>query len=244
MIKSGEKRWYRGLTEASDLIFYNVSIKQSDLYIGSSTKQDKLARNVLKEARNKIEYEIQLRHEFLTSYEPLNYFGGSSDIVSWMYEASSRCGVGPMAAVAGATARYVGEKLCEISGQVIVENGGDLFISTEYNRRVAIYAGDSPLSNKLAIKIKPGKWGVCTSARTIGHSYSSGMADAAVCISNDCALADAAATRLGNSVIDENQLTIGLKDIMNINGIVAAVAIIGDKIAVAGDIELMPIVGG
>jgi ApbE superfamily uncharacterized protein (UPF0280 family) len=244
MIDRGEKRWYRELNKASDLVFYNVSIKQSDLYIGSTIKKDKFAKIALKEARNKVEYEIQLRPEFLTSYEPLNYFGGSSNIVSWMYEASSRCKVGPMAAVAGATARYVGEKLCETSKEVIVENGGDLFICTESVRRVAIYAGKSPLSNKIAIKIEPGKWGVCTSARTIGHSYSSGRADAAVCISADCALADAAATRLGNSITDENQLPKGVKNIINIDGIIAAVAIVGDKIAVAGELELMPIVGG
>lgn len=244
MNDSTQNRWYRELNEASDLVFYKVSIKQSDLYIGSIKKQDKIAKKILKEARNKVEYEIQSRQEFLTSYEPLNYYGGSSDIVSWMYEASKKCNVGPMAAVAGATSKYVGEKLKLVSPQVIVENGGDLFISTNIPRRVAVYAGKSPLSNKVAIKIKPGVWGVCTSAKTIGHSYSSGMADAAVCISNDCALADAAATKLGNSVIDEKHLSVGVKSIMNIDGIVGAIAIIGDKLAVAGDVELMPIMGG
>lgn len=244
MINNPEKRWYRDLNDASDLIFYNVTIKQSDLYIGTDKRQDKLAKTYLDQARKKIENEIQLRNEFLTSYEPLNYYGGSLDIVSWMYKAASKCGVGPMAAVAGATARYVGEKLNKTSKQVIVENGGDLYISTLTHRTIAIYAGKSPLSNKLGVKIKPGVWGVCTSARTIGHSYSSGMTDAAVCISKDCAIADAAATRLGNSVINEEHLSKGVKNIMNIEGIIAAVAIIGDKIAVAGDIEFVPVVGG
>lgn len=244
MNENGENRWYRFLNAAEDLVYFNVKVEQSDLYIGADKKLLKLSKDILCDVRKKIEYEIKRRPEFLTSYESLIYYGGSSDIVSLMYLASEKCNVGPMAAVAGATALYVGQKLCKESQQVIVENGGDIYINSKLDRKIAIYAGDSVLSNKIAIDIVPGIWGVCTSAKTIGHSLSFGKCDAAICISKDCALADAAATKLGNMITDEKHLSKGVKNIMNIEGIIGAVAIIGDKIAVAGSVMLSPISGG
>jgi ApbE superfamily uncharacterized protein (UPF0280 family) len=110
-----------------------------------------------------------------------------------------------MAAVAGAIAEYVGRALLPLSEEVIVENGGDIFIFSKRERLAAVYAGDSPLSGRLAVALKPrggpgtaGAFGVCHSSGTVGHSLSFGKADAALVISEDCALADAAATRLGN----------------------------------------------
>ncbi len=231
-------RRYRSLNAAQDLIYFNVKIYQSDLCIGADKKLELHAEKILVEARRKIEDEIRKRQEFLTSYVPLSYYGGSSEIVSWMYEASSRCNVGPMAAVAGAIARYVGEKLLKVSKQVIIENGGDIYINSTALRKIAVYAGASPLSNKLAIELESGIWGVCTSAKTVGHSFSSGNCDAAVCIAKDCSIADAAATVLGNSIKEQKHLSKGVNNIMNIKGITGAIAIMKDKIAVSGNVIL------
>ena len=126
-------------------------------------------------------------------------------IVKTMMEAGRKAGVGPMGAVAGAVAEYVGRDLLAYSEEIIIENGGDIFIRTTFPLTVAILAGGSPLTGKLGVRIDSPESpvGVCTSSGTVGHSFSLGRADAAVVISASAALADAAATAIGYRVSDK-----------------------------------------
>ena len=224
--------------DADDLVYFRVKQEQSDLYIGAQKNLSHKAQQALTEAREFIKEEISKRPAFLSSFYPLMYTGGSGELIRRMYSASSACDVGPMAAVAGAVAEYVGERLGEESEDVIVENGGDIYIHSTRERRVAIYAGQSSLSGKMAILLSEGTWGICTSSYSVGHSYSDGRCDAALVVSHDCALADAAATALGNSIKKERHLERGVQDIMNIDGVLGALAVINEKIAAAGDITL------
>ncbi len=119
-----------------------------------------------------------------------------------MAAAAQTAGVGPMAAVAGAIAECVGRELLEFSPEVIVENGGDIFLKVSHRRTVGIFAGDSPLTGRIGIQIeaRDTPLGVCTSSGTVGHSLSFGRADAVVVLAPAAALADAAATAIGNRV--------------------------------------------
>ena len=241
MNSGGTERFYRKHMNARDLVYFRVQEEQSDLYIGAKSGLKEEAAKALDEARQEIKREIKRRPAFLTSFYPLLYTGGSGEMVRGMYHASAACNVGPMAAVAGAVAQYVGERLSALSSDVIVENGGDIYLLCTKPRQVAIYAGQSSLSGKIALQIKPGKWGICTSAYSVGHSYSDGRCDAAAVIAHDCALADAAATALGNSIKNERQLERGVKEIMNIDGVLGALAVINEKVAAIGEIELRPV---
>jgi ApbE superfamily uncharacterized protein (UPF0280 family) len=157
-----------------------------------------------------------------------------------MCEAAQKASVGPMAAVAGAIAEMTGYELLKYSDEVIVENGGDIFIKTGTARKIGIYAGNSPLSEKLALRILPEQTpaGVCTSSGTVGHSLSFGKADAVVIISRDTFLADAVATSTGNKVKTTDDIEYALNYASKIAGILGTVIIIGDKIGAWGDIEL------
>lgn len=70
-----------------------------------------------------------------------------------MIAAGKQAGVGPMAAVAGAIAEAVGRDLLALSPVVMVENGGDIFLSGASSYTVGIFAGQSPFSGKLGIQI-------------------------------------------------------------------------------------------
>jgi ApbE superfamily uncharacterized protein (UPF0280 family) len=167
----------------------------------------------------------------------------SPDIVLKMYGTSRLASVGPMAAVAGAIAEYVGESLLKYSHDVIVENGGDIYLATTKERLIAIYAGDSPFSWKTGMRIKPHKTpiGICTSSGKIGHSLSLGKADAAIVLSNDTTLADACATKLGNMIRTKDDLEHALEIIIRVRGVMGAVGIIDDRIAAIGEIEMTAI---
>jgi len=157
-----------------------------------------------------------------------------------MCEAAKKADVGPMAAVAGAIAELTGYELLKYSKEVVIENGGDIFIKTDSVRKIGIYAGNSPLSQKLALKIQPEQTpaGVCTSSGTVGHSLSFGKADAVVIAARDAFLADAVATSTANKVKTPRDIEFALNYASTIDGVFGAVIIIEDKIGAWGEIEL------
>jgi uncharacterized protein len=233
------ERRYRRLFGGA-LKYFRVCEEQSDLVIGANLRLEDEAGNALHEARQRIEAEIALLPEFLTSFAPLEPRPGAPEPVSWMYSAAQAAGVGPMACVAGAVAQYVGRALLKHSAEVIVENGGDIYLMSQTERHAAIFAGDSPLSMKLALKVPPGEWGVCTSAGRVGPSVSLGKADAAVILAKDAAFADAAATALGNLLKTSKDIAAALENALEIRGVLGAVAVVGGSIGAAGIVELAP----
>jgi hypothetical protein len=157
-----------------------------------------------------------------------------------MLEASSRAFVGPMASVAGAIAEHVGEDLLKSSANVMVENGGDIYLNVNDHVLIGIFAGDSPLTGRIALSIeaKETPVGICTSSGTVGHSLSFGIADAVCIKSKSTALADAAATAVGNLIRKKSDIKKGLERAMSIPGVLGVLIITGDTLAVQGNMEL------
>jgi ApbE superfamily uncharacterized protein (UPF0280 family) len=164
-------------------------------------------------------------------------------IVKEMARVSQLTGVGPMAAVAGAIAEAVGRDLLAFSPEVIVENGGDIFLKTSEKRLVGIYAGQSSFTQKIALEIMPGETplGICTSSGTVGHSLSLGSADAVIALSPSAALADAAATALGNMVKAADDIPEAIGKAQSIEGLGGAVIIVGNKMGVWGRVRIVPL---
>jgi hypothetical protein len=148
-----------------------------------------------------------------------------------------------MAAVAGAIAEFVGKELLEASPEVIVENGGDIFLQSQKDRTIGIYAGQSPLTGRagLDIKGKDTPLGVCTSSGTVGPSLSLGKADAVIALSKSTALADAAATAIGNIIKNADDIPRGIERAISIKGLSGVIIIKDDKIGFWGKVEIRPI---
>jgi ApbE superfamily uncharacterized protein (UPF0280 family) len=127
-----------------------------------------------------------------------------------------------------------------------VENGGDIFVKSAKAITAAIFAGRSPLSRKVGLRIPPSGqgWGICTSSGTVGPSLSFGCADAVCVISHSASLADAAATAIGNVVQNAAALEEGLKVAKKVDGLSGAVIILGDKLGAWGDVELVALADG
>lgn len=239
-----EPRSYRESMKTPGLISCEVIERETDLFIVGDVDLCAVARQAVTTARREIESFIAAHALFATAYEPYEVPVTAPDIIKRMAAAAKAAGVGPMAAVAGAIAEYVGRACLEESSQVIVENGGDIFIAAPELRRLAIYAGESPLSEKIILLVKPEQTplGVCTSSGTVGYSKSFGEADAAVAISPDTALADAWATKLGNLVHTVEDLDKTIETAQNAAGLTGAIIIKDDKMAAWGDIGLEPLV--
>jgi ApbE superfamily uncharacterized protein (UPF0280 family) len=143
-------------------------------------------------------------------------------------------------------AEFVGRDLLRETPEVIVENGGDLFIRSARELKVAIFAGSSPLSLRVGLKISEAAagLGIATSSGTVGPSLSFGKADAACVLSPSAALADAAATAVGNVVKSPGDLAAGLEAAQKIEGVIGAVLIIGEKMGAWGRVELLELKPG
>jgi ApbE superfamily uncharacterized protein (UPF0280 family) len=240
-----QERFYRNIFKGANLQFFDVCVYETDLKIGASKNLYKEALLNVMKYRKQIEDYTKLNPEFLRSLEPVKIKEEAlvkevSPIVGRMISASQKAGVGPMAAVAGAISEMVGGELLKYSEEVIIENGGDLYIKTNSIRRVGVYAGDSPLNGKIALNIYPEKTplGICTSSGTVGHALSFGKADAAVVISKDAFLADAVATAVGNRVKSVSDIQKAMEFASKIEGIEGVLVIIGDSIGAWGDIEI------
>lgn len=237
----GGPRTYRRLHGGEGLVFFTVRERESDLSIGAVRVLRDEARAALRAGRRDIVAEIGRCPSFRTALVPLPAPENCSETVAGMYRAAALCGVGPMAAVAGALARQVGRALAPLSPDVVVENGGDVYLRTLVPRRVAILAGDSPLSGRMALRIPPGEWGVCTSSGRVGPSLSLGRAHAAVVVAPDAALADAAATAMGNRIGSQDDLAPAVRWALSLPGVEGAAAILGEQMAAAGRFELAPV---
>lgn len=238
-----EERLYRNRFKGINLTFFNVCILETDLCIGAYSDLHEQAYNIAGKYRLQIEEYVKSHPDFLTSLIPVEPAPGAPYIITAMCGAARKAGVGPMAAVAGALSEVTGKELLRLSDEVIVENGGDIFMSTKAVRRVGIFAGKSPLSEKLALEIMPEKspLGICTSSGTVGHSLSFGKADAALVVSADTFLADAVATALGNRVNSPEDMEAALEFASGVEGVEGALVIIGDKLGAWGDIKLASI---
>ncbi|MDF1591358.1 MAG: UPF0280 family protein [Desulfobacterales bacterium] len=234
---------YRNLISKKGLVSFRVAVKETDLLVQALGGLEEPTTELVLRYRGIIESYGQRYPEFLRTLTPWQIPGPAPLIIRDMAAAGEAAGVGPMAAVAGAIGAHVGADLLSYSSEVIVENGGDIFLKTKDPGTVAIYAGESPLSLKIGLKVYPDDkpLGVCTSSGTVGHSLSFGRADAVCVISRDCALADAAATSVCNQVKSGKDIQKAIdfgKRIRSVNGLVI---IIGEQIGMWGDIEIVPL---
>ncbi|MBU3912122.1 MAG: UPF0280 family protein [Candidatus Omnitrophica bacterium] len=238
--KDYQERFYRKWVNSNGLITREVIVGETDLFVSAEKDVCKAAEALAKEYRSQIEAHIKKHPGFKTSLEPMKLNMDAPDIVKDMTFASKLAGVGPMASVAGAISEFIGKRLLQYTGQVIIENGGDIFIKSAIERTVAVFAGDSPLSNRLFIKVKPGQTplGICASSGSTGHSLSFGKADACVIISKSTSLADAVATAACNRVKKSEDIKAVLDFALSVKGVQGALIILGKDFGVSGDVTL------
>ncbi|MDD3694948.1 MAG: UPF0280 family protein [Lentisphaeria bacterium] len=216
-------------------VYRKFSHKDSNFRISSACFEVLTAEIILQ--RRLLESYILRQPEFRRSLRPVALLPGAPAIAQRMAAAAALAAVGPMAAVAGALAQWgvefalrLGETDC------IVENGGDIYMASPEAVRIGVYAGkDSPF-NRLAFEVQAEELplALCSSSGKMGHALSLGCCDLACVVAKDAALADAAATRAGNLVQENNELQACLDQVMQISGLAGVMLIRGQQIGMAG----------
>jgi ApbE superfamily uncharacterized protein (UPF0280 family) len=236
-----EERIYRGNARKEGLVAYQTVVQETDLHIQAHQENQELTRDLIIKHRGFLENYINRYPAFIRALKPWPMRGFPPRMVRDMISAAKAVNVGPMAAVAGVIAEYVGKDLLNHSPEIIVENGGDTFIKVDEPITVGVFAGKSPLSLKIGLQLDTSDrpLSVCTSSGTIGHSKSFGVADAVCVVSSSGALADAAATAMGNILTSKKNIQKAIDLGRSRKKIQGVVVIMDDCLGIWGDLEIV-----
>lgn len=236
-----QRRFYRDWVKDKGLHVTQIIAKETDLRVTTNKLlEKKFVEEIIWAYRWDIEKYIEKDPRFLTALRPLPIELNAAPIIKKMAGESGKANVGPMSTVSGAICEFLGLELLKKGYKdVIIENGGDIFLKTRKPRLIGIYSGRSKLWNNLCLKIKPKDTpvGICTSSGTIGHSLSFGQADSVVILSKSTSLADAVATATCNRINFKQDLQGALDFARKIKGVLGVVIILKNNLVSWGKVE-------
>jgi ApbE superfamily uncharacterized protein (UPF0280 family) len=175
---------------------------------------------------------------FRISKSPLILPDDAPATVRRMAALAGRAGVGPMFTFQGALTEYVGTTLARTQGEILVSCGGDHFVVTRRRSRLRVHPGVGEGQDALAVVVKPelGPQGIFT---TSGQRYLAADTDAGiVVVASSCILADAAAAGAMSILSKPRSLRPALAYLRGLTGVHGAMIVRGDRIGVAGNLEL------
>jgi ApbE superfamily uncharacterized protein (UPF0280 family) len=240
-IDPGDRELYRNGLAATDLVRSHVVVKETDLLVLSDKDIGDLVRDIVLTQRDRLERYIAGNPTFRESLVPVDVADTAPGIVRSMALAGQKSGVGPMAAVAGAVCEAVAVGVGERVRELILENGGDLYVASARERVVGIFVGQEVRGGTIGLRLAPERTpiGVCTSSGRIGHSLSLGDSAAATVLARSSALADAAATAVGNRVRGRHGVREGLAAARDIPGVLGVVVLRDGQLGAWGDVEIV-----
>jgi uncharacterized protein len=241
------ERTYRTQFNSERFSSFEVKYKETDLWIGVNPgsfkpEMKELVQQKIINLRDMFDKYIAEEPMFRKSLQPFHPSEFAPPEALEMAVAATKAGIGPMSAVAGLFAREAGKIITanfEIE-ELIIENGGDIFAILKNELILSVFAGESPLSERIGIVIPAGfkNLGICTSAGKVGPSISFGNADAVMAICEDVLLADVFATSFGNKVKSPSNVEKVINQAENFPEVLSLLIICDDKIGIRGDFEM------
>lgn len=240
-------RTYRDHFRKDRWNYFVVHFKETDLCIGVDknswhTDIPEFTNQFIRELRNGMDHWIAKHPGYAQALVPFAVTADAPLIFQEMSAIAEKSGIGPMSAVAGAVAEKTGEALKKQFHvrEVIVENGGDIYADIEEDLDISVFAGASPLSEKIGLHIEAAyaPLGICTSSGTVGPSLSFGKADAVMIVCRDVKLADTYATAFANRIQTVEDIADCMDKIREKQDILAAIVIKDDQTGICGQFEL------
>ncbi len=216
------------------------SVKEAQCtIISDSQKAIQTAKESIKRNYQELEFYVRDNTKFLHTLTPIPT-PEKPHVAKLMALSAEKAGVGPMAAVAGVIADLAVEDMkregCEVA---VVEDGGEISASSNRPIDVAVAAGEEPLSRRFGFRLTEFPIGVATSSGRFSHALSFGDAEAATVFCKNAALADAAATAVGNVVKGEDAqagIQAGIIRGLSIEGVEGVLVVYKGQVGTAGKI--------
>lgn len=236
-----DKNVYRRKVRNGEKYNWKVIYKYSDLLISSDKDiSDKIEKPV-KEIYKLLEFCIKKDPIFFKSLSPVRIKSYFPEIIKKMCEKSAIFNVGPMATVAGAVSEYLADNLNKYCSQLIIENGGDVYIRSKKDVNVGVYLKNKYFEDKINLKIKKGNTpcGLCSSSGSFGHSLSLGKSDLVVVLAESTVSADGAATAVANNIISPDDISQTINHYKKVNEVEGILIVKDSKIGLWGNLELI-----
>ncbi len=217
--------------------FRSFSWKDTNLRVASD-RFDLVTQTILAE-RKRLEAYIRQHPLFKQSLKAIAVHDDAPEIAKRMAKAAQKTGLGPMASVAGTLAQVGAEAaIADGCDEIIVENGGDMFVYSNTTVTIGIYAGTNTIGSNLAFRLKKSEMplAICSSSSKMGHSISFGQCELATVLAREAALADSAATMVCNKICADEDLEQTLDTVVAIEGIQGILAVKNGKIGLVGNI--------
>lgn len=240
-------RTYRNHFRQDRWTYFVSEYKETNLYIGVDKiswhpELPAYSRQFIQDLRRDMDTWIGKHPAYAQALTPCSATADAPEVFREMSAVTRKSGIGPMSAVAGAVAQKTGEALKKRFGvrEIIIENGGDIYADIREDLDISVFAGTSPLSEKVGLHIEAAyaPLGICTSSGTVGPSLSFGKADAVMVVCQDVKLADTYATAFANMIQTPEDVQPCIEKIQTCREILAAIAIKDDKIGICGQFEL------
>lgn len=236
------RRYREQHTRQADEVSFQVVVGETDLWV---TAKEDLSREIAVLAahlRGEIQAYMALTPEFRTSLVPIEVTPEAPEIVKRMAAGAKRAGVGPFAAVAGVIAQAVAENFKARSPEMLVENGGDIYIQGRRDRIIGLLPevnNAAVLGLRIAGNALP--LAVCSSSARIGHSLSFGQGELATVLAPDGAFADAAVTALCNMLHTATDIPVVIEQARAWSryGLKGVFVQCGESMGLWGDFELV-----
>jgi ApbE superfamily uncharacterized protein (UPF0280 family) len=221
--------------------YFNLKESQCTI-ISDRQKAIQAAKESIKHNYLELEMHVRANPKFLHTLTPIPV-PEKPLIARLMIVAARKADVGPMAAVAGAIADLAVEDMLHLGCEVaVVEDGGEISAASNQPIDVAVAAGEEPLSKRFGFRLTEFPIGVATSSGRFSHALSFGDAEAAIVFCKKAALADAAATAVGNVVIGKDAkagIQAGISRGLSIEGVEGVLIIYQGQVGTAGKIPEM-----
>lgn len=168
-----------------------------------------------------------------SSKRPIEVPEDAPDMVREIVSAARRAGVGPMYSFQGAVTDHVGRHLAREVDEVTVNCGGDYFILGRRRQKLTVSRRANGAT--LAVVVPPSKRGVGISmSASRGRTTIDGIA----VLADSCMLADAAAAGVQAILPKDAGFASALRYLKRVNGVLGGVVVVGERIGVAGGVEL------
>jgi ApbE superfamily uncharacterized protein (UPF0280 family) len=174
--------------------------------------------------------------KFGTSKRPVDVPDDAPQIVKGIAEISGRAGVGPVFTFQGAVIDYVGDFLAQSLDEVSVSSGGDFYVLTKRRQKLTISHPEDGEGMSVVIDPANGPQGVYT---TVGRrKLPAETVDGLAVVATSCTYADAAAAAILAILRKPNSFEAALAHLREMDGVFGGVVIVGERIGVAGAVEI------
>ena len=173
---------------------------------------------------------------FRSSKRPVSVPSDAPPVVQQMASLSARAGVGPMFTFRGALTESIGTAMSRSIPDVTVVCGPDHFIVPRRRARLPL-EGHAGRNIELGIVVKPelGPQGLHIGS---GPGVARSAGDSVIVVASSCILADAAAAGVTAILGKPDSFHAALAYLQRIDGIHGALLVRGDRIGMAGSLEL------